>query len=255
MKRIAYLMLIIILSLILFITYNKSQANAGEAKMENKKVTKRVGSLIKVRPEYEERYIILHRHTFPGVLVRIRKSNITNYSIFLLDGMLFSFYEYTGKDYEADMKAIADSTTKDWWKLTDPMQEPLPDRKKGEWWAEMEEILNLKKMVGPAEKAQRIALGAEIMPGKEKDLKELCKNFPEGLEEETNDQNFQNCHLFFKDGKIYYYYEYVGDNLRRSMGEMNKSKKFVTFQSQMNNYLIRKSNGYWQQMKEVFHTD
>ena len=256
MRHITYLLLTIILSLVLFITYNKSEANPGGVKMENEKVTKRVGSLIKVRPEYEERYIILQKHTFPGVLDRIRKSNIRNYSIFLLDGMLFSYYEYIGNDYEADMNAMADSNTKDWWKLTDPMQEPLPDRKKGKWWAEMEQILDLKKMVGPSENAQRIALVAEVIAGKEEDLKQMCEKFPKGLEEETNDQDFQNCHLFFKDGKIYYYYEYVGNDLRKSMGEINKSKKFTAFQSDMNNnYLVRKSDGYWQVMKEVFHTN
>ena len=57
---------------------------------KNEKITKRVGSLIKVHPEFEERYIILHKHTFPGVLESIKRSNIRNYSIFLLDGVLFS---------------------------------------------------------------------------------------------------------------------------------------------------------------------
>lgn len=255
MRRTAYLIPAITLSLFLFILNNKSEANSGEVKMGNEKVTKRVGSLIKVRPEYEERYIILHRHTFPGVLERINKSIIKNYSIFLLDGMLFSYYEYAGNNYDADMKALGDSTTKDWWKLTNPMQEPLPDRKKREWWTEMEEILNLEKMVGTSEKAQRIALVAEVIPGKEEELKQLCKKFPAGLEQETNDQNFQNCHLFIKDGKIYYYYEYVGNDLGNSMGEINKNEKFSTFQSDMNKYLVRKSNGFWQVMKEVFHTD
>ena len=70
-------------------------------------VTKRVGSLIKVKPEYEERYIILHKYTFPGVLDRIRKSNIRNYTIFLSDRILFSYYEYVGKNYDRDMKEIA----------------------------------------------------------------------------------------------------------------------------------------------------
>src|SRR3972149_4601379 len=107
-------------------------------KMESEKVTKRVGSLIKVKPEYEERYIILHKYTFPGVLDRIRKSNIRNYSIFLLNGILFSHFEYIGNDFVADMKAIADPVTKDWWKLTDPIQEPLPARKEGELRAEMD---------------------------------------------------------------------------------------------------------------------
>jgi len=92
----------------------------------------RVSSLIKLKPEYEERYIILHRHTFPGVLDRIRKSHIRNYSIFLMDGMLFSYYEYVGDDYNGDMAKIGqDQVTQEWWKLTDPMQDPIESRKDG----------------------------------------------------------------------------------------------------------------------------
>jgi L-rhamnose mutarotase len=99
------------------------------------------GSLIHLRPEYEERYIILHRHTFPGVLDRIRKCNIRNYSIYLKDGMLFSHFEYTGADFPADMSAMGDEVTREWWKLTEPMQEPLEGRKPGEWWTSMERFL------------------------------------------------------------------------------------------------------------------
>lgn len=101
----------------------------------------RIGSLIRVKPEYEERYIILHRYPFPGVLKRIKNSHIRNYSIFLHTGILFSFHEYVGQDYALDMGKIAqDSITQDWWRLTDPMQEPLYSRKPGEWWATMPEV-------------------------------------------------------------------------------------------------------------------
>ena len=77
------------------------------------------GSLIGLKPEFEERYIILHKHTFPEVLDRIYKSNIRNYTIFLKDGILFSFLEYIGNNYEADMEKIGqDKVTREWWKLT-----------------------------------------------------------------------------------------------------------------------------------------
>ena len=98
-------------------------------------VVSHVGSLIRLRAEYEERYIILHRHVFPEVAERIRKSNIRNYSIFLRDGLLFSHLEYVGSDLSADMAAMGDPVTKEWWKLTEPMQMPLKTRQKGEWWA------------------------------------------------------------------------------------------------------------------------
>ncbi len=95
----------------------------------------RLGSVIGLKEEYEERYVALHRHVFPEVLERIRRSHITDYAIFLADHTLFSHMVYAGADYAADMAAMAaDAATRDWWRLTDPMQEPLAGRRPGEWW-------------------------------------------------------------------------------------------------------------------------
>ena len=53
-------------------------------------------------------------------------SNIGNYSIFLRDGHLFSYFEYTGTDFEAGMAAMRDDAeTRRWWTLTNPCQEPV----------------------------------------------------------------------------------------------------------------------------------
>jgi L-rhamnose mutarotase len=245
----------IIFIFIIFALLINAEKKSNTANQEVEKISKRVGSLIKVKPEYEERYIILHRHTFPGVLDRIRKSNIRNYSIFLLNGILFSYYEYVGNDYDADMKAIADNVTRDWWKLTDPMQEPLPARKEGEWWTEMQQLICLDKTVKPSSNAQRIGITAEVIPGKEEELKALCKNFPADLEAGTNKENFQNANMFYKDGRIYYYYEYTGDDIRKSFAELNKNTVFKNYQDEMNKLLVAKENGYWEIMREVFHTN
>ena len=108
--------------------------------MNPQKIGVRYGSLIKLKSEFEERYIILHRHTFPGVQQRLYDSHIRNFSIFLKDGTLFSYFEYVGDNYSEDMERIAqDAATQDWWKLTGPMQIPLENRENGEWWASMPE--------------------------------------------------------------------------------------------------------------------
>jgi L-rhamnose mutarotase len=39
-------------------------------------------------------------------------------------------------------KMAADPVTQRWWALTDPCQEPVDNRKAGEWWAEMEEVFH-----------------------------------------------------------------------------------------------------------------
>jgi L-rhamnose mutarotase len=103
----------------------------------------RYGMLIKVRPEKLDEYKELHANPWPGVLKTIHDCNIRNYSIYLKDGFLFGYYEYIGEDYAADMaKVAADPVTQEWWKHTDPCQEPLSTRKEGEWWAIMEEVFH-----------------------------------------------------------------------------------------------------------------
>jgi L-rhamnose mutarotase len=110
---------------------------------------KRHGSIVGLREEKIEEYNRLHADVWPDVLDRIHRSNIRNYSIFLRklpDGRhyLFSYFEYVGSDFAADMAAMAaDPRTQEWWKITDPCQEPLPDRAEGEWWAAAEEVFHV----------------------------------------------------------------------------------------------------------------
>ena len=104
---------------------------------------KRYGSVIGVKPEKLEEYKKLHAAVWPAVLAMISECNIRNYSIYYKDGMLYSYYEYIGIDYEKDMKRMAaDPTNKEWWTLTDPCQQPVENRAPGEWWAAMEEVFH-----------------------------------------------------------------------------------------------------------------
>ena len=109
---------------------------------------KRYGSVIGLRAEKLEEYKRLHAAVWPKVLQMIKDCHIQNYSIFLRrlpDGKhyLFSYFEYAGQDYAADMaKMAADPTTQEWWKHCIPCQEPLEDRAKSEWWATMEEVFH-----------------------------------------------------------------------------------------------------------------
>jgi L-rhamnose mutarotase len=105
---------------------------------------RRVGAVVKLRADHEERYRQLHREVWPGVLDMLRAAHVTNYTIFFRDGMLFSYLEYTGDDYAADMARIAaDPTTQEWWALTSPCQEPLGTAAPGEVWAPGEELFHL----------------------------------------------------------------------------------------------------------------
>lgn len=104
---------------------------------------KRYGSIIKVKSEKLEEYKTLHAAAWPGVLAMITACNIRNYSIYYKDGLLFSYFEYDGDDYDADMARMAeDPETQRWWDVCKPLQEPLATRKDGEWWADMEEVFH-----------------------------------------------------------------------------------------------------------------
>ncbi len=103
----------------------------------------RFGSVIKIKTEKLMQYKNLHAAVWPGVLEMISKCHIKNYTIYFKDGFLFSYFEYTGADYKADMeKMAADPLTQQWWEVCKPCQDPLNTRMEGEWWASMEEIFH-----------------------------------------------------------------------------------------------------------------
>jgi len=104
----------------------------------------RHAAVVRLRPDRESEYRALHAAVWPDVQSALRRAHISNYSIFLRDGLLFSYLEYGGKDYAADMATIgADETTRRWWELTDPCQQPLDTALAGQWWAPAEELFHL----------------------------------------------------------------------------------------------------------------
>jgi L-rhamnose mutarotase len=109
---------------------------------------KRYASVIGLREDKIEDYRRLHASVWNEVLAIIQQCSIRNYSIYLRrlpDGQhyLFSYFEYIGRDFEADMaKMAANPITQEWWKVCKPCQIPFEDRAAGEWWAGMEEVFH-----------------------------------------------------------------------------------------------------------------
>jgi L-rhamnose mutarotase len=102
--------------------------------------------VIGLNEERKADYVRLHAAVWPDVLKMITACNIRNYSIFLKEpeNLMFSYYEYYGNDYAADMaKMAADPVTQDWWAVCMPCQKPLDTRQPGEWWAVMPEAFHL----------------------------------------------------------------------------------------------------------------
>ena len=108
----------------------------------------RFGSAIGLNEASAEAYKDLHADAWPEILQNLEDANIHNYSIYLTrmdDGKLylFSYFEYTGSDLDADFRKLAEAPrTKEWWAICEPMQRPLESRSEGEWWKNMEEVFH-----------------------------------------------------------------------------------------------------------------
>jgi len=103
----------------------------------------RRGQVIRLRPEHTEEYLRLHREVWPEILAMITACNLRNYSIYLHGDLLFSYFEYVGADFAADMaRMAADPATQRWWALTDPCQEQVPGAAAGEWWTVLPEVFH-----------------------------------------------------------------------------------------------------------------
>jgi L-rhamnose mutarotase len=103
----------------------------------------RVGMDDGLKPEKIVEYKRLHADEHAGVRDLLNKYHMHNFSIYLQkmpDGKWYEFgyYEYVGDDFEADMKMMdAEPRTKEWLKVCDPMQVPLPG---SEGWTNMERV-------------------------------------------------------------------------------------------------------------------
>ena len=107
----------------------------------------RYASVIGLVPEMEAKYRELHGSVWPEVVAAIKKAHIVDYFIHRVElagkPYLFSSFTYTGSDFAADMKSIADDpTTRDkWWPLCMACQERLPGTPAGEQWLALEQLM------------------------------------------------------------------------------------------------------------------
>lgn len=91
-----------------------------------------------LKPEKVQEYMELHVKPWPELLELITKCNIHNYSISIRGTQLYTYYEYTGKDYEADMALMDNSAIMQaWWKYSKPC---FLNHEMAEYYEELKEI-------------------------------------------------------------------------------------------------------------------
>ena len=103
----------------------------------------RIGVTIGIKEDKIEEYKKLHAKVWPEVLENLTELNFKNYSIYLHNNVLFGYMEYHGNDIERDNQLMANNKkVQEWWSVCGPCQIPDPNRKKGDWGSEMEEVFH-----------------------------------------------------------------------------------------------------------------
>jgi L-rhamnose mutarotase len=230
----------------------------------------RHGAVIAIPEQSIAEYKQLHAATWPGVLKTIDKTNIHNYSIYLGvvapdEHYLFAYYEYTGRDFDADMARMKeDKATQEWWKCTYLLAKPLPTRKEGEWWAQWQEVFHHD---GPAyQQSQVKSRHGSIIGIPEKSILAYTQMHAAvwpGVLAALDKVNIRNYSIYLgqiKPGEylLFSYFEYVGDDFQRDMASMGDevTKLWWTYTDPLQTRLPGTPEGQqWKTMEEVFHTN
>lgn len=226
--------------------------------------------VIGIPAEHIAAYKQLHAEPWPGVLGAIDKAGMHNYSIYLGEvatgrHYLFGYYEYEGRDHSVDMARMKkNETMQRWWQQTDPLQEPLPVRPEGQWWAPWREVFHHD---GPACDDSEIASrhGSIIGISEESILAytQLHAAVWPGVLASLDKINIRNYSIYLgqiEPGQwlLFSYFEYIGDDFA---GDMERMADEVTkvWWSYTDPLQVRLSgtpdDQQWKTIEEVFHTD
>ena len=75
----------------------------------------------RLKPEKVEDYIRLHAAPWPELMELLESCHIHHYSISLKGDEVFTYYEYTGEDFEGDMARMDSSEVmQHWWTFSKP---------------------------------------------------------------------------------------------------------------------------------------
>ncbi len=138
---------IFIMMVLIFIVFGIISCKNSVEKKSNetieRKVTKRIGQVIEIKPEKIAEYKALHADSNSGVRDLLTIAHMENFSIFIKQfdndkWYLFAYYEYTGDNFEDDMAKLSIKQRNiDWLKVCDPIQIPFKGEKS---WSVMEKV-------------------------------------------------------------------------------------------------------------------
>jgi L-rhamnose mutarotase len=106
---------------------------------------KRVGFLLKVRPDKIQEYKQHHRKVWPEMLAALRRTGWNNYSLFMgEDGLLFGYFE-TPENFKAAQAGMSrEEINARWQEFMSPYFENLGGQHPDKGMMELEEVFHLE---------------------------------------------------------------------------------------------------------------
>ncbi|MEA4906306.1 MAG: L-rhamnose mutarotase [Chloroflexi bacterium] len=105
---------------------------------------RRVGFLLKVKPEKKAEYIQHHKNVWPDMLQALRESGWHNYSIFIReDGLLFGYFETEESLAAAQAQMAVRAVNTRWQEFMAPYFESTNQARPDEMFLELTEIFHL----------------------------------------------------------------------------------------------------------------
>jgi len=107
---------------------------------------RRFSRMIGIRPEAIDEYKKLHAEIWPEIALATRRAGLCNYSIHLCElpcgnAYLFSYFEYDGADFDADIATLDDCPQMNEWNACcEACQVPLGIGGQTSGWSDMEEV-------------------------------------------------------------------------------------------------------------------
>lgn len=94
---------------------------------------------LKCDPRLIEKYAQYHARVWPEVRAAVARTGMRNVKIFLLGTRLVQIFEADdGFDPRRDMMEYTkDPRAREWDEMMHEFQQPVPEARQGEWWAEM----------------------------------------------------------------------------------------------------------------------
>lgn len=111
---------------------------------QSESAVKRVGFLLKVKPEKMKEYKARHKVVWPEMLTALRRAGWRNYSLYLReDGLLFGYFE-TPESFQAALDGMAkEEVNARWQEYMAPFFENLTGAHADQSMVELEEVFHL----------------------------------------------------------------------------------------------------------------